>query len=122
MKIEISMEADHLTVTGQEDLVANFARELEADPAFELRRPLQRERAMDPIVLASIVGTLGTVLAPLLTGLLRLARESPTKTIQIELENGRKLKVPVDLPPEELERLIERLQQPAEKPIKILLP
>ena len=62
------------------------------------------------------------MLAAVITGTLGIAKESASKKILIQLENGRKLEVPVDISTDELDRLIERLKEPDEKPVKILLP
>lgn len=91
---------------------------LEAHPDFaasgahlELREPKKKFRSIDPTLLVAIVGAAGTGLSALIAGLFQIRQQMAAKKFVLETHDGRKLEVPANTPPEQIDHLLDKLGQ-----------
>jgi len=78
---------------------------------LEIRKNRPILRGIDPTILVALVGTLGTGLGALITGILQVLKQTAMQKIIIQTENGSKFDIPADMSPEKLDILIEKIKK-----------
>jgi hypothetical protein len=78
---------------------------------LELRESKVKYRSIDPTLLVAIVGAAGTGLSALIAGLFQIRLQMAAKKFVLETHDGRKLEVPANTPPEQIDHLLEKLGQ-----------
>jgi hypothetical protein len=114
------MEIEIKLASGGAD-VQKFRNALQAQPGFggseaqlEIREPQKKWRAIDPTILVAIVGAAGTGLGALITGLFQIGQQVAAKKFVLEMGGGKKLEVPANTPPEQIDRLLDKLGEMGE--------
>jgi hypothetical protein len=86
---------------------------------LELRAPKKKFRGIDPTLLVAIVGAAGTGLGAIITGLFQISQQIAAKKFTLETASGAKLEVPANTPPDQIDRLLEKLGQNDVKKISV---
>ena len=120
--MEIQIAAENLSSTKLRGLLESTLQPLNTNLTMEIKKSKVKVRGIDPAILVAIVGTLGTALGALITGLLQVAQQTAAKKIVLQSQSGQRLEVPAGISPEELDNLIEKLKVLDDNIVKILLP
>lgn len=78
---------------------------------IELRVRPPKFRGVDPIVLAAVVGAVGTVVGALIKALLPLAKKSRSKMIVIRVQGQEHIEISADTSLEEIDQVAQNLEK-----------
>lgn len=110
MEIQIAVTSSSKTLAELKEALESQADLAAAGAQLEFREPPKTKyRAIDPTLLVAIVGAAGTGLSALVTGLLQLRHQTAAKTIVLETADGRKVQVPADTPPDQIDHYLDKL-------------
>ena len=117
--MEITITADHELISAEE-LKTYIEDQLAINKEyFSLQVKPPKFRGVDPIVLVAIIGATSTVLSTLITALLALAKQSQSRKIVVQTENGQRIEIPEDMPLERLDQIILKLKEIEIKKIQV---
>ena len=118
--IEVQVVADSPETS--EKLKGQLATIPEWADALELKESSTPLTVVDPNIVVAIVAAAGVGIGSLISGLLQLARQSAAKKIVLQTRDATRLEVPVNVSPEELDKVIAKVYDIEKERIKILMP
>lgn len=110
MKTQVTIIAKNMRSTELKELMQSQLDQGQQDIVLETRERQTGDRTIDPTVLVAIVGVAGTGLGALITILCEVAKGKLARKIIIQSPAGSRIEVPVPVPAEELDRLLEKLR------------
>lgn len=108
MEIEIALSSKSKTLQEVKESLEKETEFAASDLQLELRSPKRKFRGIDPTILVAVVGAAGTGLGALITGLLQVGQQLAARKIVLEA-GDQKLEVPASTPPEQIDRLLDKL-------------
>lgn len=118
MELQITIESNTLSNTEIKQLLEAQPALSDYDIKLELRRMGVTYRgSLDPTVVVAIVGLTGPAIVALISGLLELVKQKNSDKVtaqasKIVFEAGdRRLEIPVNTRPEEIDQYIEKIKQ-----------
>lgn len=119
MEIYIMGERIGIQPAELQDLLINTMKTND-DVKMELRKSEIVLRGVDPTILVAIVGTIGTGLGALITGLLQIAKQKAAQKMTVQ-SGDNKIEVPQDISPEMLDALIDKIKKLDAENLRIAL-
>lgn len=104
-KIQVKITAKNIDVN---EVKSKLEESAGREVAFQIREP--EDRAIETAVLIALIGVASTGLKTLLGGLLQFGREKLASKIIVQTEKAR-IEVPVGLPLDQLDNLIDRVKR-----------
>ena len=109
MEIQIALTSTSKTLQELKDALEAHPDITASGAHLELRESKAKYRSIDPTLLVAIVGAAGTGLGALITGLFQVGQQIVAKKFVLETKDGQKIEVPANTPPEQIDRLLDKL-------------
>jgi len=106
MELRVKVNSKYLSPQTLRDLLAS-----EVSQETDIHLEIKSFRSLDPAVLVAVVGSIGTGLGALVTGILKVAAQKGSATIMLQGRSGRRIEVPANTPPDKISEYIQLAKQ-----------
>lgn len=111
MELTIKINTDAISAAELKESLEQRPDWKDLNIGLSLRKSKVRTRGLDPAILVAIVGAASTSMGALIAGLFQIAKEKSAERIVIQGADGERVEFPANLPPEEIDDLIEKARK-----------
>jgi len=111
VELKIISKYDGLSISQFAELLKRQIKLNINNIVLEIRTPRRTLRGLDPSILVAIVGTTGTALGALISGILQVLKLTSMKKIVLQTKSGSRIEVPADISPKDLDILIQKIKK-----------